>query len=75
MVTELDVFTYNESAYFIADPVFISVAAGLIAFVISLAFMVLFDQTADTLLYCFVYEKKSGSSRYAPESLAKLIAG
>ncbi|CAD7962281.1 unnamed protein product [Amoebophrya sp. A120] len=74
MVTELDTFTYNESAYYIADPVFISIAAGVICLVIAMAFMVIFDQTADTMLYCFVYEKKSGSSRYAPESLATLIS-
>jgi len=68
-------FTSNESSWYIADPMFISCVAGVVSLVVAMAFMIIFDQTADTLLYCFVYEKQSGSGgRYAPDSLAALLA-
>ncbi|CAD7973089.1 unnamed protein product [Amoebophrya sp. A25] len=73
-VMEFDAFTNNQSAYYIADPVFISLVAAAISLVTALSFMVIFDQTADTLLYCFVFEKKAGGLKNnAPQSLVRLL--
>jgi len=81
IVTTQPQFTSNESAWYVADPVFLCVAAGFVCLAIAWAFMVIFDQTADTLLYCFITDKnnpkrsKSGHRiEFAPSVLADLIS-
>merc|ERR1712146_693683 len=78
MTTTEEAFTSNESNWYVADPMFVSACAGIISAVIAVAFMVIFNQTADTLLYCFIYDKKNPKNRgygieYAPSGLQALI--
>mmetsp|Transcript_1497 Transcript_1497/g.3568 ORF Transcript_1497/g.3568 Transcript_1497/m.3568 type:complete len:635 (-) Transcript_1497:67-1971(-) len=66
---------FNAEEY-INDPAFFAVVAGVISFVIALAFMNIFDQAADTLLYCYAIDKhvnRGTPSPYAPKSLVKLL--
>ena len=68
-----DAFINNDSGWYIADPMLISAVAGVVSVIVAMAFMIVFDQTADTLLYCFVFEKKNGGSGNAPDALNVLI--
>jgi len=64
------------SEVYVSDPQMVFAACGLLGGIISLCFMMVFDQTSDTLLYCFSWNKKNdpaGVHFYAPESLAKLV--
>jgi solute carrier family 44 (choline transporter-like protein), member 2/4/5 len=81
MVTTQDQFTSNDSSWYVADPVFVAVIAGILCLIIASAFMIIFDQAADTLLYCFIYDKNNPQTRdwtgerieFAPASLQRLI--
>lgn len=76
LVTNHPVFTSNDSPYYIVDPVFIAGVSFLICLVIAISFMIIFDQTADTLLYCFIYDKEQGAHpgiEFAPTGLQRLI--
>jgi len=71
-----DGFMDETSELYVANPEFVGGVGGLLGFVISLCFMMLFDQTADTLLYCFAWNKKedpAGVHFYAPDTLSALV--
>eukprot|EP00397_Hematodinium_sp_SG-2012_P034263 GEMP01036736.1.p1 GENE.GEMP01036736.1~~GEMP01036736.1.p1 ORF type:complete len:427 (+),score=84.00 GEMP01036736.1:719-1999(+) len=80
IVTTQEMFTSDESSWFVADPVFLAVASGVVCMTIAWAFMIIFDQTADTLLYCFITDKNcpvtiSGRRvEFAPQGLQTLIS-
>jgi len=76
MVTSMNEFTLNDSPYYVVDPVFVAAVAFLICLVVAISFMIIFDQTADTLLYCFIYDKEQGAHpgvEFAPTGLQRLI--
>eukprot|EP00929_Paragymnodinium_shiwhaense_P112383 TRINITY_DN8063_c0_g1_i1.p1 TRINITY_DN8063_c0_g1~~TRINITY_DN8063_c0_g1_i1.p1 ORF type:complete len:666 (+),score=156.02 TRINITY_DN8063_c0_g1_i1:114-2111(+) len=67
---------------YVADPVSCTVCAGVISFIIAFAFMIVFDSTADTIIYCYETERKrralspptiDPNFRYAPETLQGMI--
>lgn len=76
ILTNAPMYTDDTSANFIADPQVIAGIAGFLSLIIGIGFMNVFDQTADTLLYAFAWNKKKnpGSvAKYAPEDLASLV--
>lgn len=74
------VFTDLESEHYVPDPVFVTVFAGILCAIIAVAFMIVFDTVADSVLYCFAIEKKRRAKgmydpddQYAPEVLHELV--
>jgi hypothetical protein len=65
-----------DSATYVAVPEAVGGACGTVGLVVSLPFMTLFDQTADTLLYTFTWNKKNdpqGVRFYAPKTLEETV--
>jgi hypothetical protein len=78
MVTHVDRWANMESQYYIEDYVPICVAAGVICAGVSVMFMLVFDQAADTLLYVYIDNVKNDKDTvgmYAPKTLKDLVDG
>jgi len=80
MIRNMETFTRVDSPHYIPDPVAVLIVAGLICFMVSVAFMIIFDTVADTILYCFAIEKErrsegklSPDTKYSPDILDNLI--
>jgi hypothetical protein len=70
-------YTSNTSELYVNSPEMVGVACGGAGFVISLCFMNVFDQAADTLLYAFAWNQKKdpqGVHFYAPSTLSSITA-
>mmetsp|Transcript_30124 Transcript_30124/g.86236 ORF Transcript_30124/g.86236 Transcript_30124/m.86236 type:complete len:889 (-) Transcript_30124:147-2813(-) len=72
--------TNPASPSFIAEPMFIDALAFLLCANIAYGFMMIFDHTADTLLYCYAWNKKFSQDSgghpvedYLPESMRDLV--
>jgi len=75
MVTSSEGWTSDKSLHHVASPYFVAAVAALLAGEVAMCFMVIFDHTADTLLYTYVWNKSHGHNtvqKYAPDSLASL---
>lgn len=73
-LTKISTFTDQTSPMFLESPYAVIAGSGLIAVVIAVSFMMVFDMVADTLLYCFVDTNKKGSAEaYCPDSLLELM--
>lgn len=57
MCRSFSVFNEPSSDHYVSDPVFVSGAAAIVCAVVAVAFVVVFDTVADTVLYCFASEK------------------
>lgn len=57
-----DAYNTPSSEYYIEDPVVMTAICCGIAFLCSVCFMLTFDMVADTMLYCFAYEKQWNKS-------------
>lgn len=74
----LPMFTEASSAQYVSDPLGVTLACGIVAFVVSYGFMSLFDTVADALLYCYaraVRREGSGVKDYTHDSLHNLCQG
>lgn len=79
--TTLPWFTADDSAWFVASPVVVSVMTGIIACMVAAVFMSSFDMVADTVLYCTITDRLDEKSRpageparrYAPSSLLRIL--
>lgn len=58
-------FNLETSAFYIEEPIFLSVVAALIALVIAMPFLQLFNDVSDTILFCFALEQKRQSLKPA----------
>lgn len=68
-------YTDTSSPAYVAEPGAVGVCCCLLALCISHCFMNLFDITSETLLYCFIWNKKNdpqGVHFYAPDTLSKI---
>jgi len=68
-------FTDDDSLQYVADPLFITAICAILGASIAISFMVVFDHSADTLLYTYVWNKSHGHNtvqKYAPDVLAML---
>eukprot|EP00916_Digyalum_oweni_P006340 GHVL01010922.1.p1 GENE.GHVL01010922.1~~GHVL01010922.1.p1 ORF type:complete len:626 (+),score=50.69 GHVL01010922.1:152-2029(+) len=57
---KINVFNDDSSSWFVADPNMPSLICGLLAGFISMGFLSVWDQTGDTILYCFLVESEKG---------------
>jgi len=57
MVRHIDAYSQPTSEYYVQDPVFLTIAAAVISFIVALTFMRGFDTVSCTILYCFATEK------------------
>lgn len=81
VIKSFDWFTDPTSDHYVPDPVLVTVFAGIICALIAIAFMIVFDTVADTILYCFSQEQKRRQKgefqgydvRFAPPGLDGLI--
>jgi len=65
----------DTATTYVAYPEAVGIAAGIGSMFVSMCFMNVFDMVADTLLYCYMWNKKqdpSGVMFYAPDTLAAL---
>jgi hypothetical protein len=78
-VTHMSKYTSEDSETYVNTPVLVAIVAAGIGGLIAMVFMIVFDQTADTLLYTYTWSKAKGSSRaaktYAPRALLDLDNG
>jgi len=76
LVTTNSRWTDPTSAHYVEDPYFVAGLTATIGGSVAICFMVLFDHTADTLLYVFLWNKSHGHNtvaRYCPDSLLALM--
>lgn len=76
LITKVGRWTDQNSDQYISSPLFVAVLIALMAGFIAHSFMVVFDHTADTLLYTFCWNKDNGHNsvvRYAPPGLQKVV--
>lgn len=76
LVTGQSRWTDEASPHHVESPAFVVAVATIIAIFVSYAFMVIFDHTADTLLYTYCWNKSKAHNtvtKYAPDSLAALV--
>jgi hypothetical protein len=69
-------WTDETSAHHVTSPRFVALVATVGAAFVAHAFMVIFDHTADTLLYTYCWNKSKAHNsvqKYAPEGLSKLV--
>jgi len=69
-------WTDEDSPHHVQSPRFVAIVTFILGLFIAHAFMVIFDHTADTLLYTYCWNKSKGHNtvgKYAPDSLAKLV--
>jgi len=69
-------WTDEASPHHVSSPRFVAGVAFFGAVFVAHAFMVIFDHTADTLLYTYCYNKSKAHNtvqKYAPDSLANLV--
>jgi len=69
-------YTAEDSPHHVESPRFVALVATIGAAFVGHSFMVIFDHTADTLLYTFCWNKSKGHNtvqNYAPESLRSLV--
>ncbi|CAK0873258.1 unnamed protein product [Prorocentrum cordatum] len=75
-VTEVDRWSSPESGSYVEDPLVVCAVVGAICFSISAVCLSLFDDIADSMLYCYAVAREQGvASTYAPETLRSLAAG
>merc|ERR1719394_1783888 len=60
------------SPNYVPDPVFVSIAAGVVCIVVVTPFMFLFDHVSDTILFTFAFQRKRDSLK--PGMVAELGA-
>jgi len=76
LVTSSEAWTSESSPQHVANPYFVAGVASLLAGLVSVCFTVVFDHTADTLIYAYVWNKSHGHNtvqKYTPEALASLL--
>jgi len=76
LVTGQERWTDEASPHHVDSPFFVAGVATIGAVFVSYSFMVIFDHTADTLLYTFCWNKSKAHNtvgKYAPDSLAALV--
>jgi len=69
-------YTDEASPHHVESPRFVAAVALIGAGFVANAFMVIFDHTADTLLYTYCWNKSKGHNtvqKYAPDELARLV--
>jgi len=69
MVVSHETFSDAESEYYVEQPMILTIAAGIVSLMIAVPFMLVFDQCADTLLYCYVTKRGKGEAPRAFESI------
>jgi hypothetical protein len=60
MCWNLDPFNNQASKHYVSDPVFVTGCASVICALVGLAFAVVFDTVADTMLYCIAKDAEHG---------------
>jgi len=76
LATTQDRWTSETSPHHVASPRFVAGVAAIAAAFVAHAFMVIFDHTADTLLYTYCWNETKAHNtveKYAPDSLIKLV--
>jgi len=76
LITRVDRWKSDTSPQHIESPGFVAICTFIGAAFVSTSFMVIFDHTADTLLYVYCWNKAHGNNtvgKYAPDSLLTLV--
>lgn len=78
-LTHMSEYTSESSPSYVPMPTLVAAVAGCIGGLIAMVFMLVFDQTADTLLYTFTWNKSKGgpasTGSFAPKALIDLDGG
>jgi len=67
-------FVDETSSHFVDSPEAATIIGAIVGALVAMAFMVIFDMVADTLLYCFGYDSMNGRVAHtAPEAFKELL--
>jgi hypothetical protein len=74
-VTSIEAYSVPTSELYVTNPQGVGIVGGLIGLSIAVPFMLVFDQCADTLLYCYVVDKQLPAPKeYVPENFKGLMS-
>jgi len=76
LTTSFTRYTSDTSPHWVGDPTAVALLSGVLCLGISISFMTIFDQCADTLLYTFQDNKKNNPASvqsFAPNTLSYLV--
>lgn len=76
MTTCISIFNDPRGGWYIQSPFVVALIAYCLCGSIAYSFMALLDQTADTILYCYSYNKKykkGTCQQYMPDDLANIV--
>jgi hypothetical protein len=75
VVTSMEKYSDPTSDFYVTNPQGVGIVGGLIGLSIAVPFMLVFDQCADTLLYCYVVDKQLPAPKdYVPDNFKALMA-
>jgi len=80
LVTRVGNFSDPNSPSYVHDPVFLTLVAAVISFLVAFIFMIVFDTVSDSILYCYALEKRRHRGRTendgepVPRGLMRLVA-
>jgi len=73
---QLDCVQNESSSWYVSDPVMVGYFTLLLCMLVAYSFCVVFDHTADTLLYCYAWHKrndKSSIDKFIPDKLRYIV--
>lgn len=76
IVTKVDMYTNPTGSSYIYDPMAVSFLAFCLCACIAYGFNLIYDHTADTLLYCYAWSKKykrDSVDRFCPDALRAVV--
>lgn len=73
---QLDCVQNESSSWYVSDPVMVGYFTLLLCMLVAYSFCMVFDHTADTLLYCYAWHKrndKSSIDKFIPDKLRYIV--
>jgi len=73
---QLDTVQDESSSWYVSDPIMVGYFTMLLCMLVAYSFCMVFDHTADTLLYCYAWHKrndKASIDKFIPDKLRYIV--
>jgi len=73
---QLDTVQDESSSWYVSDPIMVGYFTMLLCMLVAYSFVMVFDHTADTLLYCYAWHKrndKGSIDKFIPDKLRYIV--